>query len=331
MLICQGDFNVKKLFIPLFAAALTISLAGCGGGSPSGTVPVQNTPMQSISVPSGNSDFSAFVTIVSPAPAAQLPVPTPGATPVPTPVPEYSVPSPVSDDAPQSPVSTPSPVPTPYVSSVRITKSPTSETVNAGGSARFIAYAENYTSIVWILVSPDARTSYNAAEGPAHFPGLIVTGQGTSDLCLSCIPAEMDKWRIQAYFTGSGEPQYTAGAYLTVTSPYNPGPEGNTEAYLQALAKQAGEELYQFATSLGYSVTNITNYTVSGTTADYNISFYNSRYTIDAEFQTHYDNTGSGSAPVRVNVYDAFHTIVRAENTSGRAMDYFHTILVDYS
>lgn len=125
--------------------------------------------------------------------------------------------------------------------SISITKSPTDETVDEGGSAFFIAKAENAEKTVWIAVSPDTKTVYELDKTPADFPGLTIEGQGTETLKLSNIPYAMNGWRIQCYFTGNGGPAYTKGAYITVRQKSEKS-DSAPEAFQKAL-RQIHDEL----------------------------------------------------------------------------------------
>lgn len=300
-----------------------------------------------------NSDFANVVTIVSsPAPAATA-FPSSGAASV-TPgapaagsaqAPVYTVPpmdsivtynasAPASAPI-QTPPPTQAPSPTPYIPTVKITKSPTSETVYEGGSALFIAKAENYDKIVWITVSPDKRTSYEIGDAPGHFSGLVIEGQGTGNLRLNNIPYSMNGWRIQAYFTGNGGPSYTAGAYLTVLqdSPVLPtaAPGDNVQALVETLAKQAYNEVYYSASSKGYSVSSISNYSYANALADFNVTFSNRLFTITAEFNAcYYSNTSYGAGPVYAAVYDGFGTLLASQRMTGASMNELYTFLDGY-
>lgn len=130
-------------------------------------------------------------------------------SPEPTPTPEVPV----------EPTTTPEPeviVEDPTDKKLVITKDPTGETKIEGGSATFIAYADNATEIVWLLVSSDGKTTYRCADAPSHFPGLQVSGLGTDTLVLSNLPLSISGWSIQAMFNGEGGPLYTKKALLTV-------------------------------------------------------------------------------------------------------------------
>ena len=268
------------------------------------------------------SDFANVVTIVSTPAPVYTPVPTPSPTPF--------------------PVITPAPtmIPTPIPNQIRITKSPLSETLYEGESCYFTAYADNASGITWITVSPDARNSYDIRDANKVFPGLNVTGQGTNTLSLSNVPYSMDGWRIQAYFTGNGEPQYTAGAYLTVlpggssvwptpTPTYSPA--DTIETSVTELAKKAYSEVYYSASGYGFTVGSISNYLYWNGSADFNISLTNSRYQIIGEFTAYYQNAGNyGYGPTHMMVYDAYGNLRANENLTGQTISTFLAMLNNY-
>ena len=97
-------------------------------------------------------------------------------TPTPTPVPTAA------------PTATPAAVPTatPAATALpKITKHPTGETVEVGGSAMFIARADNATEIVWRIVSADTTNTVPASDAGSYFTGITVSGLGTEKLTLS--------------------------------------------------------------------------------------------------------------------------------------------------
>lgn len=101
---------------------------------------------------------------------------------------------------------------------VAITKHPTGETVEPGGSAIFIARADNATEIIWRLVSPDTTNTYTAKEAPNYFAGLSVEGLDSDTLILHGIPYALNRWCVEAKFLGEGGPVYSNGARITVIS-----------------------------------------------------------------------------------------------------------------
>lgn len=97
-----------------------------------------------------------------------------------------------------------------------ITKNPTGETVEVGGTAQFVARADGATSFVWRIVSADTTNTVTASEAAWYFKGLQVSGQDTERLTLSNIPKSMDGWAIECKFTNAAGSSFTTGAILTV-------------------------------------------------------------------------------------------------------------------
>ena len=99
---------------------------------------------------------------------------------------------------------------------VKVTKSPTSEVVYEGGSASFVAYAQNSTGITWLLVAPDGGQIFDAFALAKSMPGLSISGAGTNTLTIGCIPMSLDGWCVQAKFYGEGGPVHSSMARLSV-------------------------------------------------------------------------------------------------------------------
>lgn len=115
----------------------------------------------------------------------------------------------------EPPEPTPTPTPTPSEEIV-ITKHPTGEFVELGDDrdVKFVARAENYTKIVWRIVSPDTMNTVQASEAPDYFRGLEVSGLGTETLVLKHIPREMDNWCVEAQFWNGQKHVESAGAKI---------------------------------------------------------------------------------------------------------------------
>ena len=146
------------------------------------------------------------------------------------PVTKISAPSPATAEAP-----TPGPFNTTLSSSgtvalgkVRVTKSPTSESVPYGGSCMFIAHAANATSVTWYIANADTSMITTAAEAPSHAAGLYVSGANTDTLVLSGIPSWMNGCKVQACFTGEGGPVYSETATIWT---YEPEPVNKWDPY----------------------------------------------------------------------------------------------------
>ncbi len=99
---------------------------------------------------------------------------------------------------------------------VTVTKSPTSETVEKGGKATFVAHAANSTGITWRLVSSDGMETINVAAIGDYFAGVTTWGLGTDSLTIKNIPENMNGWQVEAKFDGPEGPVYSAGARITV-------------------------------------------------------------------------------------------------------------------
>jgi len=98
----------------------------------------------------------------------------------------------------------------------KITKHPTGETVEVGGTAKFVARAENHSKFTWRIVSKDTTCTYKATEAEYYFPGLQVSGTDTETLVLSNIPASMDTWSVECMFTNDYGNSFSNGAIITV-------------------------------------------------------------------------------------------------------------------
>lgn len=103
--------------------------------------------------------------------------------------------------------------------SLRVTKSPTSESVPYGGSCIFIAHADNASSITWYLANTDATTIAEAGEAASCASGLYVSGNKTDTLSLSGIPSWMNGYQVQACFTGADGTVYTEVAKIWTYAP----------------------------------------------------------------------------------------------------------------
>lgn len=113
---------------------------------------------------------------------------------------------------------TPAPTATPSKDPPTITKNPTGETVEEGGTAKFVARADNATEIIWRLVSADTTNTVPAKDGPSYFSGLKVDGLGTEKLTLSNIPKSLDGWSVECRFVNENGSSFTTGAIVTVIS-----------------------------------------------------------------------------------------------------------------
>lgn len=98
-----------------------------------------------------------------------------------------------------------------------ITKNPTGETVEAGGTAQFVARADNADSFVWRIVSADTTNTIPAKDAAYYFSGLEVSGADTERLTLSNIPKSMNGWAVECKFTNAAGSSFTTGAIIRVS------------------------------------------------------------------------------------------------------------------
>ena len=151
-------------------------------------------PDGSISVPVQNVAPSAApsaAVAATPAPSAAVatPTPTPAATPAPTPV-----------AGPGSPV---------------ITKDPTDEKVQVGGSCWFVANHRGAILARWHFVAPDG-TDLQYDEAAAKFPNLKIHNGEYDSMKLSNIPAELNGYRFYCRFSNNNGTVDSKSALLTV-------------------------------------------------------------------------------------------------------------------
>lgn len=98
----------------------------------------------------------------------------------------------------------------------KITKHPTGETVEVGGSAKFIARADNAKQIIWRIVSKDTTNTVPAKDASGYFSGLKVSGLDTDTLILSNIPSSMNGWSVECRFVNDYGSSFTKGAVITI-------------------------------------------------------------------------------------------------------------------
>ena len=114
-----------------------------------------------------------------------------------------------------TPEPTPTPTPTP-VPKPNITKNPTGETVDAGGSAIFIAKADGCEKYEWHFLSADGSKDLTRAQAVTYFTGLNVSGENTNTLTLGSIPSTMDGWRVCCHFSNQGGEVVSQTAIVSV-------------------------------------------------------------------------------------------------------------------
>lgn len=99
-----------------------------------------------------------------------------------------------------------------------VTKSPTDETVKAGGSAWFIAKYKNATWAVWHFVSPDGKTDLTYKEMAKEYPTLTIVNGDKSNLQLKNITENLNGWSVYCEYKNNFGSTNTDSAKITVTS-----------------------------------------------------------------------------------------------------------------
>ena len=155
-----------------------------------------------------------------------------------------------------APTAGPTPAPDPPV----ITKDPIGEYVDEGGTAIFIARADNTDVYSWRFISPDNSSTVEYTRITTQFPGLQVYGGDTETLTIANIPVEMDGWKAACSFTNEGGTVVSKGALIQVekaasTLSIITQPKGDTMAIderedffltIQASASKGGTIAYQW-------------------------------------------------------------------------------------
>lgn len=179
--------KIKKLLL-VFLALLILS--GCS--MPHAQLTEAQPDIEKLSTP---------IPIVIETPLPVTPEPTPQPTPAPTPDP--------------TPEPTPDPTPAPKQAPI-ITKQPTDETVNVGGTAYFVASADGAEEISWYIAGPDGSTGYNAQEIGNYLPAVSCSGYNTGTLTINNITADMDGWKAVCRFTNVAGKTYSTAAVIHV-------------------------------------------------------------------------------------------------------------------
>ena len=97
-----------------------------------------------------------------------------------------------------------------------ITKNPTSENIKEGETAWFVAYADNWDSVVWTFVSPDGG-KYSAQNFAGIFPYSRVSGASGTSLSVSNASLDMNGWGVFCTFYGNNQTARSNTAYINVS------------------------------------------------------------------------------------------------------------------
>lgn len=109
-----------------------------------------------------------------------------------------------------------------------ITKNPTSEYKTEGQTAWFVAYADNWNSLIWTFVSPDGG-QYSAQNFMNIFPYCGVSGVSGTSLSISNVSLDMNGWGAFCTFYGNNQTARSNTAYINVSSKPQPTPKPTSQ------------------------------------------------------------------------------------------------------
>ena len=105
-----------------------------------------------------------------------------------------------------------------------IFKQPTTEKVEVGELASFVAMATYTDTYEWTATSPDGKTTCKCEDLPDLFPGVSIGGDGKEKMNIRNVPAEMDGWTVKCTFSGPGGSAVSNAASIKVKLPETPKP-----------------------------------------------------------------------------------------------------------
>ena len=98
-----------------------------------------------------------------------------------------------------------------------IIKHATNETVEEGGTVRFVATAEYYETVEWYITNQDQTITLKADDLSNYFPGVSVDGADDCTLVIKNVVQAMSGWKVQAKFIGkNGWSNETNFASITI-------------------------------------------------------------------------------------------------------------------
>ena len=98
----------------------------------------------------------------------------------------------------------------------KVTKDPTSETVDIGGTCSFVARYENAIWAVWHFVSPDGSRDLDYLDAGKEFKDLEIINGYASTMKLKKIPAALNGWTVYCRFSNNVGATDTKSAKITV-------------------------------------------------------------------------------------------------------------------
>lgn len=191
--------------------------------------------------------------------------------------------------------------------SPKVTKDPTSENVDEGGSAYFVSKQEGAIWAVWHFVSPDGTRDLTYSDAANEFPAMKIINGDQTTMQLQNIPASMNGWRVYCAFQNNVGSVNTNPATVTVgtqTVPQNTNTSINIDTaysaiynglYVESIAKRAtmsisgGPEVFNVSITWPNGYAESSSWTFSGS--------FNGRavlnYSNCTKTTTTYDNAGN--------------------------------------
>ncbi|MDO5446009.1 MAG: hypothetical protein Q4F31_10370 [Eubacteriales bacterium] len=100
-----------------------------------------------------------------------------------------------------------------------ITKNPSGETVDNGGSAVFVARADNASYITWYLLDAGGTVRYPAATISQYVDGVTATGANSERLVVSGLNEKMNGWMAECEFSNEYGSVMSTVATINVLAP----------------------------------------------------------------------------------------------------------------
>ena len=196
------DKNTRVLAVTgLLLSALFLTACGLGGSSQPGAKaePAQAAATERPTPSVKPSPVPGGVTESNPTPRVEAEVEPDTALPEKTGIESAEAPAEDEKDPEEVPKASPSPTPT----LPRVTKSPTDETVDEGGSCLFLAGYENAEIAVWHFVSPDGQTDMTYEAAQTAFPTMEILNGMFSNLQLKNIPYVANGWKVYCRYSNT--------------------------------------------------------------------------------------------------------------------------------
>ena len=199
----------------------------------------------------------------------------------------------------------------------KVTKSPTGETVNAGGSAWFVAKHQNAIWAVWHFVSPDGTRDLSYSDAAAVFQGLKIIGGDQSTLQLQNIPNDLNGWKVYCAFRNNAGSVNTDSAMITVSGA--PAPQNAAAAQSQP----SGTVIVAQNTSSGYTGSYVESVAgrgvmdITGSPALYKVHV---RWSGSAYAYAEWDFSGTFSDTGILSYNDAVMTYYDMSNNTSRVV-----------